>query len=95
VTSDFSVLNVALNSHLISRCSTRSPASGAITRSMLLWTFILVLVRLAVSCSGAGLPPGLRARALSVQGMIGVGFILFSIFLLTSNPFARLDPAPL
>jgi len=61
--------------------------------SMMLWTFILVLYGLAVSVFGRDLPPGLRARALSVQGMISVGFLLF--ILLTSNPFARIDPAPL
>ncbi|HEY0282890.1 MAG TPA: heme lyase CcmF/NrfE family subunit, partial [Rhizomicrobium sp.] len=94
VTSDFSVLNVALNSH------TDKPLLYKITGvwgnhegSMLLWTFILVLYGLAVSVFGRDLPPGLRARALSVQGMISVGFLLF--ILLTSNPFARIDPAPL
>ena len=78
VTSDFSVLNVALNSH------TDKPLLYKITGvwgnhegSMLLWSFILVLYGLAVSVFGRGLPPGLRARALSVQGMIGVGFIRF------------------
>jgi cytochrome c-type biogenesis protein CcmF len=60
---------------------------------MMLWTFILVIYGLAVSVFGRDLPPGLRARALSVQGMIGFGFLLFII--LTSNPFVRVDPAPL
>ena len=59
----------------------------------MLWTFILVLYGLAVSVFGRALPPGLRARALAVQGMIGFGFLLF--ILLTSNPFVRVDPAPL
>ncbi len=93
VTSDFSVLNVVENSH------TDKPLLYKITGvwgnhegSMMLWTFILVLYGLAVSLFGGALPPGLRARALSVQGMIGLGFILF--ILLTSNPFIRVDPAP-
>lgn len=94
VTSDFTVLNVVQNSH------TDKPLLYKITGvwgnhegSMMLWTLILVIYGLAVSVFGRDLPPGLRARALSVQGMIGFGFILF--ILLTSNPFARVDPAPL
>ena len=59
----------------------------------MLWTFILVLYGMAVSVLGRDLPPGLRARALAVQGMVGFGFLLF--ILLTSNPFVRVDPAPL
>ena len=94
VTSDFSVLNVVDSSH------TDKPLIYKITGvwgnhegSMMLWTFILVLYGMAVSVFGRDLPPGLRARALAVQGMISVGFLLF--ILLTSNPFARVDPAPL
>jgi cytochrome c-type biogenesis protein CcmF len=94
VTSDFSVLNVVQNSH------TDKPLIYKITGtwgnhegSMMLWVFILVLYGMAVSVFGRDLPPGLRARALAVQGMIGFGFLLF--ILLTSNPFVRVDPAPL
>lgn len=94
VTSDFTVLNVVQSSH------TDKPLLYKITGvwgnhegSMMLWTLILVIYGLAVSVFGRDLPPGLRARALSVQGMIGFGFILF--ILLTSNPFTRVDPAPL
>src|SRR3989304_1618470 len=42
---------------------------------------------------GGRRPRSLRARVLSVHGMIGAAFLLF--VLLTSNPFARLDPAPM
>jgi cytochrome c-type biogenesis protein CcmF len=93
VTSDFTVLNVVQSSH------TDKPLLYKITGvwanhegSMMLWTLILVLYGLAVSVFGRDLPPGLRARALAIQGMIGFGFILF--ILLTSNPFLRVDPAP-
>jgi cytochrome c-type biogenesis protein CcmF len=93
-TSDFSVLNVALNSH------SDKPLLYKITGvwgnhegSMLLWSFILTLYGAAAALFGRSLPEGLKARALSVQGMIGFGFLLF--LLTTSNPFARLDPAPL
>ena len=71
VTSDFSVVNVVANSH------TDKPLLYKITGvwgnhegSMMLWTFILVLYGMAVSVFGRNLPPGLRARALAVQGMI-------------------------
>ena len=94
VTSDFSVLNVMQNSH------TDKPmlykVSGVWANhegSMLLWVLILSIYGVSVSAFGGNLPPGLRARALAVQAMIAIGFILF--ILLTSNPFARVDPAPL
>jgi cytochrome c-type biogenesis protein CcmF len=94
VTSDFSVLNVVENSHTDKPLLYKiSGVWGNHEGSMMLWTFILGLYGFAVSVFGRDLPPGLRARALSVQGMIGVAFILF--ILLTSNPFVRIDPAPL
>ena len=94
VTSDFSVLNVVENSHTDKPMIYKiAGVWGNHEGSMLLWTFILVLYGLAVSVFGRGLPPELRARALAVQAMIGVGFLLFILF--TSNPFARVDPAPL
>ena len=93
VTSDFSVVNVVNNSN------TDKPLIYKITGvwgnhegSMMLWTLILVIYGLAVSIFGRGLPPGLRARALAIQGLIAFAFILF--ILLTSNPFLRVDPPP-
>jgi cytochrome c-type biogenesis protein CcmF len=93
VTSDFSVLNVAENSH------SAKPLLYKITGvwsnhegSMLLWAFILTAYGAAVALFGRNLPPGLRARVLAVQGMIGVGFLSFILF--TSNPFLRLAEAP-
>jgi len=94
VVSDFSVVNVVMHSH------TDKPLLYKITGvwgshegSMLLWTLILALYGLMVAVFGRSLPPALRARVLSVQGMIAVGFLLFILF--TSNPFARVNPAPL
>ena len=60
---------------------------------MLLWVLVLALFSAAVALFGRNLPPSLKARVLAVQAMIGVGFLAFIIF--TSNPFARLSPAPL
>ena len=92
--SDFSVLNVASNSHtdkpLIYKIS---GAWGNHEGSLLLWVFILSLFGAAVATFGRNLPPELKARVLSVQVMIAVGFYLF--MLLTSNPFERIFPPPL
>src|SRR5471032_2149055 len=93
VTSDFSVLNVVENSHTTKPLLYKvSGVWGNHEGSMLLWVFILAFYGMAVALFGGNLPPALRARALSVQAMIAVGFILFIV--LTSNPFLRLDPAP-
>jgi cytochrome c-type biogenesis protein CcmF len=93
VTSDFSLLNVAQNSHsmkplLYKVTGVWSNHEG----SMLLWVLILSLYGAAVAVFGGNLPPRLKARVLAVQGMIGTAFLLF--ILLTSNPFLRLVPAP-
>ncbi len=93
VTSDFSVANVAQNSH------TEKPMLykvagvwGNHEGSLLLWVTILSLFGFAVSLFGRNLPSGLKCRALAVQAMISVGFLAF--ILLTSNPFLRLEPPP-
>jgi len=94
VTSDFSVLNVAANSHTDKPMLYKiSGVWGNHEGSLLLWVLILALFGSAVALLGGNLPPGLRARVLSIQAMIAVGFYLF--MLLTSNPFERLDPVPL
>jgi cytochrome c-type biogenesis protein CcmF len=60
--------------------------------SMLLWVLILAVFGAAVALAGGNLPPALKARALGVQGMIAAAFLAFIVF--TSNPFARIHPAP-
>ncbi|WP_045836060.1 heme lyase CcmF/NrfE family subunit [Hyphomicrobium sp. 99] len=93
VTSDFSVLNVAENSHSTKPMIYKMAGVwGNHEGSMLLWVLILALFGAAVAVFGSNLPVTLKARVLSVQASIAVAFLLFS--LLTSNPFARLDPAP-
>ena len=91
--SDFSVANVAMNSHstkpLIYKISgVWSNHEG----SMLLWVMILVLFAALVALRGGGMPERLLASVLSVQGAIACAFLLFII--LTSNPFARLSDVP-
>ena len=91
--SDFSVLNVAENSH--SQMPTIYKFSGIWGNhegSMLLWSLILATFGALVAVTGRALPERLRADALSVQGLIGAAFLAF--ILATSNPFARLVPAP-
>jgi len=94
ITSDFSVLNVATNSHSAKPLLYKiSGVWGNHEGSLLLWLLILVLFGAAVAVFGGNLPAPFRARVLSVQAMIGVGFLCFVLF--TSNPFERLLPAPI
>ena len=94
VTSDFSVANVVHNSHTLKPMLYKVAGTwGNHEGSLLLWVTILAVFGFAVAVLGRNLPPGLKARALAVQAMISVGFLLF--ILLTSNPFRRLDPPPL
>ena len=94
VTSDFSVINVAENSHSLKPLLYKiSGVWGNHEGSMILWVLILALFGFAVAQFGIHLPPTLKARVLSVQASIGVAFLGF--ILLTSNPFLRLDPAPI
>ncbi|MCK5779357.1 MAG: cytochrome c biogenesis protein CcsA, partial [Rhodospirillales bacterium] len=91
VTSDFSVVNVVQNSHSAKPMLYKvSGVWGNHEGSMLLWVLILAVFGCAVALFGRYLPPALKARALSIQALIAVGFYLF--ILLTSNPFERMFP---
>jgi cytochrome c-type biogenesis protein CcmF len=93
VTSDFSVANVAMNSHTTKPLIYKiSGVWGNHEGSMLLWVLILALFGAAVALFGRNLPLTLKANALAVQGSIAVAFCIFIVA--TSNPFLRLDPAP-
>jgi cytochrome c-type biogenesis protein CcmF len=61
--------------------------------SMVLWVLILTIFGAAVATFGGNLPSALKARVLAVQGMIGLGFLVFIIG--TSNPFSRIIPPPM
>ncbi len=94
VASDFSVALVFEHSH------TLQPAIYKLTSvwgnhegSMILWVTILVTFGAAVAAFGGRLPGSLRVLVLAFQGLLTAAFTAFT--LLTSNPFARLDPAPL
>ncbi|MFM7083879.1 MAG: heme lyase CcmF/NrfE family subunit [Hyphomicrobium sp.] len=91
--SDFSISNVALNSHSEKPLLYKiSGAWGSHEGSMILWVFILSLFGAAVALFGRNLPQTLRANVLGVQASIAVAFSIFILF--TSNPFLRLNPAP-
>lgn len=94
VTSDFSVLNVAKNSHSAKPLLYKiSGVWGNHEGSLLLWVLILSVFGAGVALLGQQLPPSLKARILAIQAMIAIGFISFILF--TSNPFQRIFPAPL
>ena len=92
--SDFSIVNVASNSHSSKPLIYKIAAAwGNHEGSLVLWVWILALYGAGVALLGRNLPPPFRARVLAVQGLIGLGFLAFMLF--TSNPFERLAPAPL
>ncbi len=93
VQSDFSVANVFENSHSLKPLLFKFTGTwGNHEGSMLLWVLILTFFGALVAVFGGNLPASLRANVLAVQGWIGAAFMLF--VLVTSNPFARLTPAP-
>ncbi|WP_420345700.1 heme lyase CcmF/NrfE family subunit [Pelagibius sp.] len=93
VVSDFTVVNVAENSHSAKPMLYKvTGVWGNHEGSMVLWILILALFGSMVAFFGGNLPPSLKARVLGVQAWIGIGFLLFT--LLTSNPFLRVFPAP-
>ena len=59
---------------------------------MLLWVLILAIFGALVAALARDMPDILRAATLAVQGWIAAAFLLF--ILLTSDPFARVNPAP-
>ena len=85
---DFTVIYVVSNSSLqlpwfYKLCAVWGGHEG----SMLLWVSILSFWTLGVSMFSRSLPLEMRARVLSVLGMLCIGFLLF--LLMTSNPFLR------
>ena len=94
LSDDFSVLYVAQNGNTeMPTIYKVSAVWGAHEGSLLLWAFILSIWMIAVAAFTRSLPDEMVARVLSVMGMISIGFLSFLLF--TSNPFARIFPAPL
>ncbi|MEL6570374.1 MAG: heme lyase CcmF/NrfE family subunit [Pseudomonadota bacterium] len=93
VTSDFSLLIVANNSHSLKPMIYKiSGTWGNHEGSMLLWLLILTLFGGCAAWFDGGLPDTLRARVLAVQSSVSVAFYAFILF--TSNPFTRLAVPP-
>ena len=93
VTSDFSVANVAANSH------TEKPllykvagAWGSHEGSMLLWCLALTGYGAAAVVFGRSLPRGLKASMVAVQGGLGMVFLAYTVF--ASNPLSRIAMPP-
>jgi cytochrome c-type biogenesis protein CcmF len=93
ILSDFSVRNVVENSHSLKPMLYKITGLwGNHEGSLLLWVMILAIYGASVALFGNRLPTRLKARALGVQAMIALGFLAFMLF--TSDPFARVMPAP-
>ncbi len=88
--SDFSVANVVQNSHSAKPFIYKlTGVWGNHEGSMLLWALILAAFGAAVAATKDS---ALTAMTVSVQGLVAAAFLAFIIF--TSNPFARVLPAP-
>jgi cytochrome c-type biogenesis protein CcmF len=92
VVDDFSVAYVAQNSNSLLPTEFKvSAVWGGHEGSLLLWVLMLGLWGAAVAMFSKALPIEMVARVIAVMGMVGVGFILFTLF--TSNPFDRSFPS--
>jgi cytochrome c-type biogenesis protein CcmF len=93
VADDFSVMNVAENSHTLKPLLYKiTGAWGSHEGSILFWCLILAWCGAAVALFGNNLPASLRARVIGVLALSACGFELFA--LLESDPFMRLWPPP-
>ncbi len=94
VRSDMSVLLVAENSHSMKPLIYKiAGAWGNHEGSMLLWVTVLAVAGAAVALFERRLAAGTLAATLGAQAVIALGFYAFLAF--ASNPFVRLDPAPI
>jgi cytochrome c-type biogenesis protein CcmF len=94
VSSDFSLALAVNNSHSLKPLLFKiSGVWGNHEGSMVLWILILVLFGALVAAFGRGLPPDLLSLVLATQSLLAAAFAGFTLF--TSNPFARMVPAPL
>jgi cytochrome c-type biogenesis protein CcmF len=93
IISDFSVLNVYQNSHTTKPLLYKiSGVWGNHEGSMLLWIFVLIIFNYFIHKIFGKKNLALLSKALEVQALIIIGFLLFSI--LTSNPFEIIFPVP-
>lgn len=94
LTHDYSIAYVANHSNnaqpLIYRIS---GVWGAHEGSLLLWILIYATWSALVARFSRGIPMDMVARVVGVLGLVGIGFLSFTLF--TSNPFERLLNVPL
>ncbi len=94
IRSDFSVENVANNSHTLKPLLYKIAGTwGNHEGSMVLWCLISAGFGVALARRSKGLRWDLRSRAVGVQGMVTAATLAYLAF--ASNPFVRLDPVPL
>ena len=92
--SDMSVLLVAENSHSQKPWLYKfAGAWGNHEGSMLLWVTVLALAGAVVALFERRLDERTLGASLGAQAALALGFFAFLLF--ASNPFERLDPAPL
>ena len=92
--TDLSVALVAENSHSAKPYIYKlAGAWGNHEGSMLLWVTVLALSGAALAALSRRVIQSTLVAALGAQGALALGFHAFLLF--ASNPFARLDPAPL
>ena len=90
--TDLSVALVAANSHSLKPMIYKiSGAWGNHEGSMLLWVTVMALAGALIALVEKRLPERTMQATLAAQGFVALGFYAF--LLLSSNPFARLDPA--
>ncbi len=93
VVSDFSVANVAANSHTAKPLLYRVAGTwGSHEGSMLLWCLALTGFGAAAVGLGGSLPRGLRALTVATQGVLGTVFLAYTV--LASNPLVRVLTPP-
>lgn len=94
VRSDFSLAVVAAHSHTDKPLMYKiAGAWGNHEGSMLLWCLVSAVFAAALAWRRGAQDEGLWRRAVGVQGFVTAGALIYTLFL--SNPFARLDPAPM
>ncbi len=92
--SDFSVATVAANSHIDKPLIYKFAGTwGNHEGSMLLWCLVSAVFGAVLASVRGRQSLGLWSRAVGVQGLVTAGALIYTLLL--SNPFARLDPAPI
>jgi cytochrome c-type biogenesis protein CcmF len=93
VRTDLSVALVAHNSHSAKPLVFKlAGAWGNHEGSMLLWVSVMALAGGLIGVVERRLPERTMLATLAAQAFVSLGFYAFLLF--SSNPFARLDPAP-